>query len=150
MQLFRWKYFPVLFMLQLACADGTAPLPGPGYYLLQSVGGSPLPAVIMAGNGYTTEVIWSTLSLQPGSATLTERWRQTPPSGLPTESVHTTRYSYTISNERLLFDYDPPCPPNALCVEPPVGEIVGSTLILRYGTNPAFRPPSLFRLAGPD
>ncbi len=150
MELSRWKCLPLVFTLQLACADPTTPPSVRGVYLLESVGGSPLPAVIHAGNGYATTVIWSTLSFGPAeTATLIERLRRTSPNDPPAESNHTTGYSYRITDEGIRFDYWPPCPPNALCVEPPVGRVNGSTLTLLYG-DPAFRPSSLFRLTDAD
>jgi len=48
--------------------------------------------------------------------------------------TYTTTYTYKITGDQIQFDFSPPCPPNALCVEPPKGTITESGLSLaRYG-----------------
>ncbi len=43
-----------------------------------------------------------------------------------TDVTDTASYTYQINGSAIAFDYNPPCPPNALCVAPPKGTIVGS------------------------
>ncbi|MDQ3673486.1 MAG: hypothetical protein M3365_03795 [Gemmatimonadota bacterium] len=152
MRLSRWKCLPFVFTLALACNDGTGPPSITDVYVLESVNSTPPPVLIHSRDGYTTTVIWSTLSFDDaGMATLVERMLRTSPNDPPTDQTYTTRYSFRTTEENILFDYSPPCPPNALCVAPPIGTVAGSTLTLFYPGNPPFRPPSLFRLAfAPD
>jgi hypothetical protein len=138
-----------LFFLSLAftmgCNDSTAPPSTTGVYMLESINGQPPPTNIFVGAEDTTTVFWSTLTFDAsGHAVLVERMRHAHPDEA-TEGTYTTRYSYRISGDEIIFDYSPPCPPNALCVEPPKGVVTGTQLILSYGTPP-FRPPSVYRL----
>jgi hypothetical protein len=146
MRLFSWKCLPLVFTV-LACQDGTAPPSTSGAYVLESVGTRPLPATIHSGEGYATIVLWSTLSFdQAGHAVLVERMRLTSPNAPATEVTHRTDYSYRVTGERITFDYSPPCPPNALCVEPPRGELGTSSVLLFWSGNPPWRPPAFYRL----
>lgn len=147
------KAFILVVALTTACNESTAP-PISGAYVLESIDGQSLPANIQAGGGDTITVFWSTLSLDAaGNAELVEHIRYVHPNSPPGEGTYTTGYVYRVTGNRVIghnvaFDYSPPCPPNALCVEPPVGKIVGNTLTLFYG-SPAFRPPSFYRVVGP-
>lgn len=149
MRLARWKILPLVFTIPLACNDGTAPPPSTsGQYVLETVGGRSLPAIVHSGEGYTTTVIWSTLTFDAaGIAVLVERLRYTSPNDPATEVTHRTDYSYRVTGDRIAFDYSPPCPPNALCVEPPSGKLGNSSLILSWSGNPPWRPQALYRLA---
>lgn len=140
----------------IGCHESTAPPSSvAGYYLLQSVNNRGLPADIQAGDGDTITVFWSTVSLDgAGKAVLTEHLRFVHPNTPASEGDFTTRYVYHVTGDDLIghtlaFDYSPPCPANALCVEPPVGMVTGSSLTLSYGTS-AYRPPSFYRRAGLD
>lgn len=148
MRLARWKILPLLFSLPLACSDGTAPPPSTsGDYVLESVGSRPLPATIHSGEGYATIVLWSTLNFDPtGRAVLVERMRHTSPNDPPYELTHRTDYSYQVTGDHIAFDYFPPCPPNALCVEPPTGTLGTSSLVLSWSGSPPWRAPALYRL----
>lgn len=151
MRLSRRKCFPAVLTILLACDDGTAPPAILGTYVLESIGGQPLPVTVPTGTGYATTVFWSTLNLDASEhAVLTERSRLASPGDPGTEKVYTQRYSYRVTGASIAFEYSPPCPPNALCVAPPTGKLDGSTLILSYGQFTHSRPPSLYRVAGPD
>jgi hypothetical protein len=146
MRLSCQKAFVLAVAVTMACNDSTAPPSITDTYVLESINSQPPPTIIFVGAEDTTTVFWSTLTFAAGgNAVLVERLRHAHPYGA-TEGTYTTEYSYRISGDRIIFDYSPPCPPNALCVEPPVGEIIGTQLILSYGT-PAFRPSSVYRLA---
>ena len=137
-----------------ACDESTAP-PIAGSYVLESINNQPLPANIQAGDGDTITVISSSLTLDgAGRAQLSEHIRYVHPGSPPGQVTYTTGYSYSISGSRIIgqsiaFDYSPPCPPNALCAEPPVGRFMGAKLVLSWGATPSSRPPSVYRLQGP-
>jgi hypothetical protein len=141
--------FLLVLPFTIACNQSTAP-PIAAHYVLESINNQPLPANIQAGEGDTITVISSSLTLDgAGTAQLMERIRYVHPGSPPGESIYTTGYSYRISGSRIIgqtvvFDYSPPCPPNALCAEPPVGRFMGSKLILSWGTTPSSRPPSVY------
>lgn len=136
----------------VACHDSTAPpVSILGSYALLSINGQGLPAIIQSGGGDTTRVFWSILTLDgAGNATIDEKTRRTRLNQPATEAIATSRYSYRVIGDSIAFDYSPPCPPNALCVGPPGGKLSGSTLTLSYSGNPPPRPPSIYRLLGPD
>lgn len=139
------KAFVLTLALTMACHESTAPPSTTGVYVLESINSQAPPTNIFVGAEDTTTVFWSTLTFDAaGHAVLVERMRHAHPYGA-TEGTYTTGYSYRLSGDRIVFDYSPPCPPNALCIEPPVGTIVDSKLILSYG-SPAFRPSSVYRL----
>jgi hypothetical protein len=152
MRLSRWQFLPVVLTLSLGCGEGTAPPEISGVYLLESINGQPLPRIIHDSEGYTTTVVWSTLTFDAaGHAALVERIRQTSPGNPQTEITQTTGYAYHFIGDSIAFDYSPPCPPDALCIGPPAGRVVdGSTLHLSYPGDPPFRPVSVFRLAESD
>jgi hypothetical protein len=145
MRLSCQKLFFLSLAFMMACSDSTAPPSTTGVYVLESINGQPPPINIFVGAQDTTTVLWSSLTFDAaGQAVLVERMSHAHP-GEVTVGTYTTSYSYRISGDEIIFDYSPPCPPNALCVEPPKGVAIGTQLILSYGT-PAFRPPSLYRL----
>jgi hypothetical protein len=152
MPLSRYQFLPLVLTLALGCADGTAPPEISGFYLLESINGQALPRTIHDSDGYTTTVVWSTLTLDAaGYAALVECVRQVSPNNPQTEITHTTGYAYHFDGENVVFGYSPPCPPNALCIGPPAGRVVnGSTLVLSYPGDPPYRPASVFRLTESD
>jgi hypothetical protein len=146
MRLSCQKAFVLAVAVTMACNDSTAPPSITDAYVLETINNQPPPVNIFVGPEDTTTVFSSTLTFDAsGHAVLVERMRHAHPYGT-TEGTYTTGYSYRIGEDsKIIFDYSPPCPPNALCARTPVGEIIGTQLILSYGT-PAFRPPSLYRL----
>ncbi len=109
----------------VACGDPAAPVP-PVAYRLDNVSGRPLPTFI-SPIPEEAIIIGASLELDATDrATLTELLRQM--SGAVV--TRTNNYTYTITGNQIQFDYDPPCPPNALCVEPPRGTIAGDELSL--------------------
>ena len=144
------KAFILVLTLTIACRESTAP-PITGAYALESINNQPIPANIQAEAGDTITVIWSDLTLDAsGKAQLSEHIRYVHPGSPPGEVNYTTGYSYRVTGrdvigQTIIFDYSPPCPPNALCAEPPFGRFVGSKLVLFWGTSPSSRPPSVYR-----
>ena len=149
MQMRRWKYVLLIFALPLSCESSTAPAPSvSGVYVLENIGGSAPPKVIYSAEGYSETVLWSILDFDPaGHVILVERLRRTSPNTPPTELTQTMSYSYRVTDDGIVFELSEPCPPNALCMEPPTAAIVGSLLVLAYRGEPPFRPLSLYRLA---
>jgi hypothetical protein len=146
------KSFLFAAALTLGCHESTAP-PGAieGAYLLEAIDGRALPANIVARQGDTITVLWSTLNLDGvGNAVLVERLRIVHPNAPAFQQTQTTGYTYSVTGDMpfghdVTFVYSPPCPPNALCVEPPTARVLGSTLILSYGEFSYSRPPSFYR-----
>jgi hypothetical protein len=116
----------------VACNDIAAPPTPPAGYILDNVSGRALPTFLSPiPEGHT--ILSATLQLNAsGKASLTESRREM--DGTP---LHfTTGYTYLIAENQIQFDYDPPCPPNALCAAPPKGTISGSRMTLEmYGAN---------------
>ena len=142
MQLFCRKCLVLVFAIPLACRERTTtpPVYSPPY-LLHTVGDQPLPAVLYATPGDTTTVISGYISLSDaGTAEISERIRAVRPGFPPTTTDSKGTYRYVIIGDSVAFSYLTPCPPNALCVAPPVGKISGLKLTLSFG-NPPWRPP---------
>jgi len=123
--------FVAAMLATLGCNDVTAPKLPAGFFL-ENISGRPLPTFVSPVPEAQT-VIWASLQLAAdGKANLTEA-RHDMTGG---DVVFTTTYTYQINGNQIQFDYDPPCPPNALCAAPPRGTISGSRLTLvMYGAN---------------
>lgn len=109
--------------LPLACSDLFAPGQLAGTYVLQSVAGQPLPALLYSNGIDAAGTVYAdTLRLAPGGhATLTEVLTSIPgPSGFHT-SVDTLTYTLTFDIVALQIVFS--CPPSADCAPPP--RIVG-------------------------
>jgi hypothetical protein len=116
----------------VACNDIAAPPTPPAGYVLDNVNGRALPTFVSPIPEGPT-ILSATMELgASGKASLTEFRREMD----GTELFFTTTYTYVIAGNHIQFDYDPPCPPNALCAAPPKGTISGSRLTLEmYGSN---------------
>jgi hypothetical protein len=96
---------------------------------------------LYAAPGDTTTVVSGAISLaDDGTATVIERIRSVHSGTLVTTAEYKSTWSYEIIGDSVVFNYQVPCPPNALCVAPPGGKISGLKLILSFG-NPPWRPP---------
>jgi hypothetical protein len=115
-----------------ACNDLAAPPSPPVGYTLANINGRPLPTFVSPIPESPT-ILSATLQLKAtGLATLTEHRNQMAGGDI----IFATNYTYTITGNEIQFDYDPPCPANALCAAPPKGTISGSRLTLvMYGAN---------------
>ena len=116
----------------VACNDIAAPPTPPAGYVLDNVNGRALPTFVSPIPEGPT-ILSATLQLNAsGTASLTEFRREMDGS----QQLFTTNYTYVTTGNQIQFDYDPPCPPNALCAAPPKGTIGGSRLTLTmYGEN---------------
>lgn len=116
----------------VACNDIAAPPTPPADYVLDTINGRALPTFVSAIPEGPT-ILAATLQLSAsGTASLTELRREMDGTRLNV----TSHYTYLIAGDQIQFDYDPPCPPNALCAAPPRGTISGSHLTLAmYGAN---------------
>ena len=124
--------FVAAMLATLGCDDVTAPPKLPAGFSLENISGRPLPTFVSPIPEGPT-VIWASLYLAAdGKASLAEA-RHEMTGG---DVVFTATYTYQINGNQIQFDYDPPCPPNALCAAPPRGTISGSRLTLAmYGAN---------------
>ena len=116
----------------VACNDIAAPPAPPAGYVLDNVSGRALPTFVSPIPEGPT-ILWATMQLDAsGTASLIEFRREM--DGI--QNLSTSNYTYLIAGNQIQFDYDPPCPPNALCAAPPKGTISGSHLTLTmYGAN---------------
>ena len=100
----------------LGCHDVSGPPALPANYMLVSVNGHPLPAIISPIPEAPT-VLDGTLFLDgAGHAVVREHQRV---MTAPGEVTYTTNYNYTIVDGKVQFQIE--CPPYALCISPPVG-----------------------------
>lgn len=126
--------------LVLACHDSTAPVSSE-FYLLESVSGQRVPAVINADPGDTTTVLWASFVLDgAGKAVTATHFRRVYQTNPPEEGTYTLNWSYRIIGDSVAFYETTPCPANALCVGPPVGEFVDGKLLIHdpYPTAPVY------------
>ena len=116
----------------VACNDIAAPPTPPAGYVLDNVNGRALPTFVSPIPEGPT-ILSATLQLNAsGAASLTEFRREMDGTLLDA----TTNYTYLIAGNQIQFDYEPPCPPNALCAAPPQGTISGARMTLAmYGSN---------------
>ncbi|HWL39815.1 MAG TPA: hypothetical protein VNO75_06210 [Gemmatimonadaceae bacterium] len=134
-------------LVAVSCGDSTAPPERVNaLYVLESIGGQPLPATFAADPLETATVFWATLNLDPaGNATLAERRRSVWQTSQQERTI-AIQTDYEIIGEDISIG--PPCRhhPLALCVPKRVGKLQGQTLTLRYD----FEEPHLtytYRLA---
>lgn len=133
----------LLVVFALACHDTVEPTPTVSrLYTLETVDGQPLPATISAGAGETTQVVWSTLTLESSGQAVTVHhlsgvWLQNPPE----ESTVVRRQEYRITGDSIEIGSFHPCPPGAECVGNNLGQIGDSTVAIAefyrvYPTDP--------------
>jgi hypothetical protein len=127
-------------LLAAGCSDSTAPPERvTAVYVLETIGGQPLPATVSTDIGGTTTVFWGTLSLDAaGKATIVEHRRnQSGPNQQEQTSAGRTDYELTGTT---IF-VGPPCLDDTLdCMPVRVGQIAATTLTL---SAPLSEPPSL-------
>jgi hypothetical protein len=125
MHLSRKSVFFVAIASTLACHDSTAPRTVSAQFVLNDIGGRALPTYLSATPGLTPTIVSNTLTLyKDGTAKTTEHrveW-----NGV--ENTYTWQNTYTITGNQIEFVYN--CPPNADCIAPPRGTIVGNRLVL--------------------
>jgi hypothetical protein len=132
--------------LTMACHESVAPPKQPALFVLETFNNQPLPAIIGAGGGETTTLLFASLFLDgAASATIITHSHQVSLSSPPRDAADTARYSYRIVGDSIAFTYSTPCPINALCVMPPFGIVTSSTVTLFYGGSPSSRPIYFYR-----
>ncbi len=129
------KAFFLLAAATIACGDPLSPRPVVSAYVLESINGQPLPFAMMQPiPEETITVLHGTLTLYVDSrATSVERRREHPLNN-PEETTYTRESGYRVDGNRIWIGVIN-CPPNALCVAPSEGFIVGSTLTLNVRSS---------------
>ena len=132
MRLTCQKVLVLAAAVTMACNDTTAPPPTrvTALYVLQSIGGEPLPAIFSPRSGETATVFWATLNLDAaGNATFAEH-RRRESSSFQQDRTSSRLTDYEINGETITIG--PPCPhdPLADCVPKRVGQIRDSILTL--------------------
>lgn len=115
------------FAALVGCHDTSGPPSLPANYMLVSVNGRPLPAII-SPIPETPTVLDGTLFLDgAGNAVVTVHETAMISPG---EVTYTTNYTYTISDGKIEFHPVTPCPADAICAGPPVGTFFQNHLLV--------------------
>lgn len=135
-------------LLTMACRESTGPTQiVAGEYVLETINGSPVPAVVFAGQADTSFMIAAALTLDTdGNAVRFEHWRYMYPPNRVDEGTATFHQEYRLSGDEITVGRFTPCPPNALCEGNKVGKFTSTTLTLAYENNPT-SPRYFYRLA---
>jgi hypothetical protein len=130
------KGFFLFAALTIACHESTTAA-SRDLYLLETVNGQPVPAIVNASATDTTTLLGAQLTLDAaGKAEIRAQTRHVSTYAPPRVATDVSRYSYRILGDSIAFDFSPPCPPNALCARPPYGKLIGSTVNLFLAGNP--------------
>ena len=114
----------------VACSDSTAPPARvTAVYVLETIGGQPLPTTVSTHIGGTTTVFWSTLSLDAaGKATIVEHRRNQVGSSQQ-EQTSARRTDYNLTGTSITVG--PPCLDDTPdCYPHRIGQITETTLTL--------------------
>jgi len=123
------KSLLLLALFTLACHDATGPQTVNARFELQNIDGRPLPTPPAFTPGMTPTILSSVITLdQSGTASFTEH--RTEWNGV--DAVYQWTYTYKIVGDRIAFEA-PPCPPNAICADPPTGRIFINRMTLEAG-----------------
>lgn len=139
-----------LTVLLAGCSDSTAPSRRvTAVYVLETIGGQPLPATVSTNLGGTTTVFWGTLSLDDeGKATIVEH-RRIQSGANQQEQTSAGRTDYELTGSTIYVG--PPCRDDTPdCVPVRVGQVAATTLTL---SAPLGEPQSLlysYRIAPID
>ena len=125
MRLLRKCAVVVLIAPVIACHDASGPPALPANYMLVTVNGHPLPAVISPMPESPT-VLDGTLVLD-GAGNAVVRDHELVMIA-PGEVTYTTNYTYSISDHKIQFHID--CPIGAYCAGPPIGTFVGNHVLV--------------------
>jgi hypothetical protein len=134
--------------LTMACSNSTVPARlASGLYVLESVNGQAVPAIVIASQTDTSFMLSATLALDgAGNAVRIEHWRYVYQPSHAEEGTFTANAVYRISGDNITVGSFQPCPANALCEGNKVGKYTSTTLTLAYANNPA-APVFLYRIA---
>ncbi len=146
MHLSYLKAFLSIVALTTACHESTAPpRTVSGVYLLESVNGQPVPAVVYAGPADTTFMRSATLTLDvAGNAVRSEHWRYVYQPNRTDEGTFIANVHYKIAGDNITVGSFGICPPDALCEGNKVGKLTSTALTLSYDSPTA--PVFLYRL----
>jgi hypothetical protein len=142
------RSFPlVLTVLALAaCSDASSPPPkGPRkVYVLVSVNGAPLPAILASGSLETTWALRGTLTLGPGdSATEVLVQRDSSQWG-DSQGPYTMRGRFKITGDSIATGFFGHC--RDICPPNRIGIIADSTVSLTYEVFPPSDPVYVYRI----
>jgi hypothetical protein len=141
------KAFVIAAFFTAACGEPSAPPLVIGLFTLETVDSRPVPLVVRSEGADTLTLLSSTVTFDAaGKARIAPHTRSVTGTNAPREATDTARYSYVIIGDSITFDYDPPCPPNALCVGPPYGKLTTPTLTLFYRISPGASIPHVYRM----
>jgi hypothetical protein len=134
--------------LTMACHESTSPPRlASSAYLLESINGQGVPAIMSASQIDTSFMLSATLTLDgAGHAVRSEHWRHVYQPNPTEEGTFTANVEYRITGNNITVGSFQPCPYNASCEGNKVGKITSTTLTLAYENNPT-APVFLYRLA---
>lgn len=139
MQLLRQTFCLILLGTGLSCRDATEP-PAPlvsKLFLLESVNDRSLPTIVSAGAGDTTQVLWSSVTLDATGHALTVHHLSHVYLQYPAEdNTIALHQEYRIKGDSIEIGSFQPCPPGAMCVGNLHGELTDSTLAITEWYNP--------------
>jgi hypothetical protein len=140
------KAFLPVIALTMACHDSTAPpRTVSGVYLLESVNGQPVPAIVYAEPADTSFMLSATLTLDvAGTAVRSEHWRYVYQPNRIDEGTFIANVHYRLAGDNITVGSFGTCPPNAICEGNKVGKLTSTTLTLSYDNPTA--PVFLYRL----
>jgi hypothetical protein len=149
MRLSCLKAFLLAVPLTMACRETTAPSRMVSrFYVLESISGQPVPAVLFASEFDTTRILWSTLSLDAdGKAVRVEHVSSVSTTSGSKETTNTTLRHYEIIGDSITLSPANSCSccfPCALILNQ-VGKLTDSALTLTYDVM-APQPIYLYRL----
>jgi len=148
MLLSRLKTLLPLVAIAMACGESTAPHRAvSGLYVLESVNGLVLPAIVSAGQADTSFMLAATIMLDAaGNAVRSEHWRYVYPPNHSDEGTFVGHLQYRLTDNNITVGSFQPCGPAALCEGNKVGKFTSTTLTLAYENNPT-APVFLYRRA---
>ncbi|HET6546430.1 MAG TPA: hypothetical protein VFG55_06765, partial [Rhodanobacteraceae bacterium] len=145
----RLKALLPLVALTMACGESTTPHRAEsGLYILESVDGHPLPAIVSAGPAETSFILSATIMLDDaGNAVRSEHWRYTYQPNHTDEGTFVAHLQYRLSEDNITVGMFQPCGSAALCEGNKVGKLTPTTLTLAYEHDPT--APVFFYRRGP-
>ena len=141
MRLSRRTMSFLVFALAIACRDTTAPERISAGFVLESVNGQPLPAVLFSDATRILTVVGSTLTLtMDGHAFIGEVYTQNS-QGIVTQPTFAATLEYQLHGDQIEIGSFTPCPPNAQCAANATGTLSNGTLTLN---NPLPAPNKIY------
>jgi hypothetical protein len=137
----------ILLCATFGCSDAIEPSPKPvsRLFVLQSVDNRPLPTIISAGAGDTTQVLWSTVTLDStGQAVTVHHLSHAYLQYGSEENTYTLRQQYRLKADSIEIGGFGGCPPGAMCVGNLHGKLTDSTLAIAEFYNPYPSNPIIY------